>query len=415
MKKTKLKISVICWMILCVIALNLAGCSQHKSLMDGIYAKEVTPLNDLEDGNLAATDFAIRLFQASNKGEENVLISPLSVLYALAMTANGATDETLAQMESVLGMTRKDLNSYLYTYMNSLPQGEKYKLSVANSIWFRDDKRLTVKEEFLQTNADYYGAQIYKAPFNDDTVKDINGWVNEHTDGMIPDIIEKISPQAIMYLINALAFDAEWSVPYTERQVQEGDFKAENGTTQKMEFMNSTERYYLKDDMATGFIKKYAGYEYAFVALLPNENVTLEDYVNSLDASKLYSMLCNPESPDVWASMPKFTVEYEIEMSQILKAMGMTEAFDEAGADFSDLGKSKAGNIYISQVIHKTFIEVAEQGTRAGAVTAVEMGDNGGTLTEIKKVYLTRPFLYMLVDCENNVPFFIGTFTGVSE
>ena len=232
---------------------------------------------------------------------------------------------------------------------------------------------------------------------------------------MIPDIIEKISPQAIMYLINALAFDAEWSVPYTERQVQEGDFKAENGTTQKMEFMNSTERYYLKDDMATGFIKKYAGYEYAFVALLPNENVTLEDYVNSLDASKLYSMLCNPESPDVWASMPKFTVEYEIEMSQILKAMGMTEAFDEAGADFADLGKSKAGNIYISQVIHKTFIEVAEQGTRAGAVTAVEMDGNGGTLTEIKKVYLTRPFLYMLIDCENNVPFFIGTFTGVSE
>jgi serpin B len=99
----------------------------------------------------------------------------------------------------------------------------------------------------------------------------------------------------------------------------------------------------------------------------------------------------------------------------MLQKMGMTDAFNENNADFTDLGESTEGNIYISQVIHKTFIEVAEQGTRAGAVTAVEMDGNGGALTEIKKVYLTRPFLYMLVDCENNVPFFIGTFTGVSE
>lgn len=418
MKKNKLKISAVCWLLLFVIALNLASCSQKvsaKDLMDGIDAKEVTPLNDLEDGNLAATDFAIRLFKANNTGEENTLISPLSVLCALAMTTNGAKGETLAQMESVLGMSKEDLNLYLYTYINSLPQGEKYKLSIANSIWFRDDERLTVKEKFLQTNADYYGAEIYKAHFNEKTVKDINGWVSEHTDGMIPNIIEEISPNVIMYLINALAFEADWSVPYAENKVRERDFTTAIGTTQKMEFMYSDEYYYLEDDMATGFIKRYADGKYAFVALLPNENVSLSDYVNSLDANKLYSMLSAPENHEVWASMPKFTVEYETEMSQILKGMGMTEPFDDANADFADLGESTEGNIYISRVIHKTFIEVAEQGTRAGAVTAVEMNDGGSAPTEIKEVYLNRPFLYMLVDRENNVPFFIGTFMGVTD
>ena len=174
MKKAKLKISIVCWLLLFVIALNLASCSQgrkSKNLMDGVKPNEVNRMYELSERNLASTDFALRLLKNLESDGENTLISPLSVLAALAMTANGAKGETLAQMESVLGMSKEDLNLYLYSYVNSLPQGEKYKLSIANSIWFRDDERLTVKDSFLQTNADYYSADIYKALFDDKTLK----------------------------------------------------------------------------------------------------------------------------------------------------------------------------------------------------------------------------------------------------
>lgn len=417
MKKAKLKISIVCWVLLCVIALNLASCSQggkSKNLMDGVKPNEVNRMYELSERNLASTDFALRLLKNLESDGENTLISPLSVLAALAMSANGAKGETLAQMESVLGISKEDLNLYLYSYVNSLPQGEKYKLSIANSIWFRDDERLTVKDSFLQTNADYYSADIYKALFDDKTLKDINNWVNDRTDGMIPDILDKIPPEAVMYLINALAFEADWAMPYTKNDVRDGDFTTESGDVQQMEFMYSNEHYYLEDDKATGFIKSYAEHKYAFVALLPKENLTLTDYVNSLDAEKLHNMLCEPQSNLVITSMPKFTVDYETEMAQMLQKMGMTDAFNENNADFTDLGESTEGNIYISRVFHKTFIEVAEQGTRAGAVTVVEK-ENGSSPQEIKHVYLNRPFVYMLIDLENNVPFFIGTFMGVTD
>ena len=149
-------LTVISLLLICAIGINLTGCStkvQAKDLMEGITPNEVTVLDDLSGQNTKVTDFAVRLFQAGEKNGENTLISPLSVLCALAMTANGAENETLQQMETVLGMTTQELNLYLYSYMQSLPQGEKYKLSLANSIWFRDTDAFAVEEQFLQTNA----------------------------------------------------------------------------------------------------------------------------------------------------------------------------------------------------------------------------------------------------------------------
>ena len=399
------------------MAVNLTGCTmevQAKDLMEGITPNNVTALDNLSSQNADVTDFAIRLFKASEESGKNTLISPLSVLCALAMTANGAEEETLQQMEEVFGMTNEDLNLYLYSYMKNLPQGDKYKLSLANSIWFTEDERFTVNQDFLQANADYYGADIYKAPFNEQTKKDINNWVKQNTDEMIPEILDRVPVDAIMYLVNALAFEAEWSAIYKKDQVREGVFTKEDNTKQNVDFMYGSEGTYLEDENAAGFMKYYKGGKYALVTMLPDEGVSISDYIASLTGESVNALLTNPQHTTVYTAIPKFETEYSVEMSEILKDMGMPKAFDPNNAEFEGLGTSSAGNIFISRVLHKTFISVGEKGTKAGAATVVEMADGAAAEPqEPKEIYLNRPFVYMLIDCENNIPFFIGTMMNV--
>ena len=415
MKKRRIGLSLISLLLLCAMAVNATGCAtviQADDLMDGITPQEVKIPTDFGDHNADATDFALRLFRAANSGD-NTLISPLSVLCALAMTANGADGQTRAQMEEVLGMTVEDLNFYLYGYLNSLSQDQKNKLALANSIWFTDNEAFRVNRDFLQANADYYGADIYKTPFDKQTLKDINNWVNDKTDGMIPKALDQIPPAAIMYLINALVFDAEWATTYEKHQVKDGIFTKADGTQQQAEMMYGTERKYLRDENATGFIKYYSGHKYAFVALLPDEGISVTEYINSLDGAALNALLSNAENATVETAIPKFEVEYGTELSAVLKQMGMTDAFDPMNADLSGIGDS-AENLFISSVIHKTHIQVGEEGTKAGAVTVVEIKANSiAPPSEIKQVYLDRPFVYMLIDCETQVPFFIGTMTDM--
>ena len=409
---------LIALLLVLAMSLSLTACSlvNADDLMKDVPAKSVDVLPDMDAGAAAAADFGVRLFQNSMEEGKNTLISPLSVLYALAMTANGADGETLAQMEQVLGMDVENLNSYMLAYMDLLPVAKDYKLSLANSVWFKDDPNFTVEQSFFQTNADYYGAGAYKAAFDEGTRNDINNWVKEHTDGMIPEIIDEIPDEAIMYLVNALAFDAKWDDEYEEHQIREGRFTTEDGTHQDVDMMHSEEYTYLEDDMATGFIKYYKDRRYAFVAMLPNEGVRVSQYADSLTGEHLRELLNNPQEVTVFASMPKFETEYGIEMSEVLQEMGMTDAFDYRVADFSRLGTYNVDgmNICISRVLHKTFISVTEQGTRAGAATAVEMVAGAMEIVEFKEVILDRPFVYMLIDCETNLPFFIGTMMNVN-
>ena len=402
--------------LLLAVLLGLTACGASEDLMNGIPANTVDVLPDMDAGAAAAADFGVRLFQTTMKDGENTLISPLSVLYALAMTANGADGETLTQMEEVLGMDAENLNSFMLAYMDLLPNDKSCKMSLANSIWFKDDPRFEVKESFLQTNADYYGASIYKAAFDQGTLDDINAWVKKHTDGMIPEILDKIPEDAVMYLVNALAFEAEWDEIYEKTQVWDGDFTTEDGTRQDVEMMHSQENAYLEDDLATGFIKYYEGRKYAFAALLPNDGVTVSEYVESLTGEHLLEMLSDPEYVRTIVTLPKFETEYDIEISEHLEAMGMPDAFDYRVADFSRMGTytGEDVNICIDRVIHKTFISVAEKGTKAGAATVVEMVTEGAmSVEDYREVVLDRPFVYMLIDCETNLPFFIGTMMNV--
>lgn len=404
-----------------MLAAVLTGCEKNISNNAQQLSGTVQPADiSIEDVALkgessSPTDFAVRLFRECTDGEENTLISPVSVLFALAMTANGAKGETLAQMERTLGMSVSELNSYLHAYKEALPEGERYKLSIANSVWFTDDERFTVNSEFLQTNADYYGADVYRAPFDDTTLRDINTWVENKTDGMVKDILDKIPEDAVMYLVNALAFDAEWNKMYEEYQIRDGEFTAQDGSKRKVEMMHGSENRYLEDEGAKGFMKDYALGKYTFVALLPNEGTTVQEYISGLTGERLAAMLQNPQGATVYTTMPKFECEYDVEMTDVLMRMGMTDAFDGKTADFSGLGTSVRGNIFINRVIHKTYIAVDGRGTKAGAATVVEMTDGCAMLDpeEPKEVVLDRPFVYMIVDREAMLPLFVGAMMDV--
>lgn len=408
---------LLCLTLCVVLFVSLVGCGEKGNstdLMRGVRAQKSE--SNLAGADAASvTDFAVRLFQQSLEKDKNTLISPLSVIAALGMTANGAKEETLTQMEQTLGIEITDLNEYLYAYMEALPKDkERYELSMANAIWFKDTESLTVEKEFLQTNANYYKAAVKKAPFDNSTLQEINNWVSDNTDGMIKNILDRIPDSAVMYLVNALAFDAEWQEIYYEHQVREGEFTKEDGSKQTIELMYSMEQGYMEDDKAEGFIKYYADRKYAFVALLPKEGVFVSEYADTLTGEKLHNMLTNMSDRKVRAAIPKFESEYSLVMNDVLIDMGMENAFDADKADFSALGTSDNGNLYISQVRHKTFITVDERGTKAGAATIVEMAE--GAALEVEEpavIYLDRPFVYMLVDCEEMLPIFIGAVHSV--
>ncbi len=403
-------LSVIAWLAIVAMLCMLTGCTAGVGATDLMADITPNPSDDVADldEETVLTDFAVRLFQASAADGQNRSVSPLSVLYALAMTANGAKGDTLSQMESVLGSSVKTLNPYLYTYLSALSQDDA--LHLANSVWFTDDSRFKVESDFLQTNADYYGADVFRTPFDDATLNDINEWIETETDGMIEHVLDEIPDKAVMYLINALAFEAEWETVYSEDTVHPGRFTDESGAVHTTTFMYATDDHYIEDDHATGFIKYYQGRRYAFAALLPDEGVALNDYVAGLTGERLHRLLQNAKNTPVDTAIPKFEAVSDVELSDTLAAMGMPDAFDRERADFTALGHAVDGNVHINRVLHKTFISVAEQGTKAGAATVVEMVKATGLdRPENHVVYLNRPFVYLLIDCETNTPFFIGT------
>lgn len=363
-------------------------------------------------------DFAISLLQESLE-EENVMVSPLSVLEALAMTANGADGETAEQMQQVLGagQTMEELNQNIHNWNEQLSEKETAKMNIANAIWFRGEAgknlyEFDVNQDFLEKNNNYYGAGIYESDFSEKTVNDINKWVETKTDGKINKLITTLDPEDIMCLVNAISFESEWEEQYEEADVWERDFTLESGDTKTMELMHSEESYYLEEDHAVGVRKPYKD-GYSFVALLPEEGMDLDDYVASMSGEQFLETLDQEKTETVITAIPKFTSEYSISLNNPLIQMGMPLAFDGANADFSGIGDANE-NIYIGAVMHKTYIEVDEQGTKAAAATAVIMTCESTAIEpEKKEVILDRPFVYAIVEDETNLPVFIGVYRGI--
>ena len=382
-------------LLACLLALGFAGCQQTLSLTATELTADVKPAEaaSLEASDGSATyDFALNLLRASvdETSGESTLVSPLSVLYALAMAENGAGGETLAQMEQVTGMSADELTDTLQAYLLRADADDS-PLSLANSVWLRDSEGLAVEDSFLETCGGRLGAQVFSAPFDDSTVADVNAWINEKTHEMIPNMLDRISDGTQLLLVNALAFEGAWEEPFDSALVTPDTFTSEDGTERDVDMMHSTEGTYLEGELATGFAKPYEGYDYLFVG-----SELLEPVDNAV----------------VQVGLPKFTGSHEVELSDALRALGMTDAFEEGVADFTRMGSSDAGPLYVGGVLHKTFIDVDEKGTRAAAATAVAMDGADAPIEEepeVKEVILDRPFVYLILDQATMTPVFTGT------
>ncbi len=409
---------LIAWLLLFAIAFNLAGCATVPTEPTSSTVSQSTPLIDRENLDLLSAmirqaskekspdqalsgsmaNFSLSLLRNSYTAHENTLLSPYSVYLTLAMTANGAHGETLAQIEALLGMAVEELNPYaLYLQNNGGTE-----LTSANSLWFRED--LSIEEPFLQSLKNYYEAQVYSLPFDSSTIETMNAWVREKTKDRISEILDQMAPNAQMYLINALTFDGSWDKIYTTNDLFEGTFHSFTGD-QTVTMMTSTEGRYLSDNTATGFLKDYAGGRYSFMALLPNEGVSLENYLSALTGDNLLSMIQNAESTAVIATMPKIQLETTVELRDTLTAMGMTDAFTQE-ADLSGINGQQ--DLFVSRILHKTYLQVDEAGTQAGAVTVEEVVTKGISLQQ-KTVFLDRPFLMGIYDNANGCFLFLGT------
>ena len=384
------------------LLLTLPGCGSETGLLAGVTASE---RGEAADAAELAADFTMELFNAAYEGGD-ALISPVSVLAALAMAEAGARGETLAQMEEVFGVDAETMRLALSAYMSSVAGTEA---KTANAIWFRDDGSFTPNEDFLADCASFAGAEVFADEFTSALAGRINGWISEHTDGMVKDVLDEIDPDAVMYLVNALAFEADWAAQYSEQQIRPGAFHAEGGELEA-ELMYSEENVYLEGEGFTGFVKPYKGGRYAFAALLPTGS--LDALLGSLTGEELAAALENAAEAEVNAGLPSFESRTKTELSAALAGMGMTDAFDMGLADFSGMGESELGGIFISRVLHETFIEVTPQGTRAAAVTVIEAPAGAEPPQDLKTVICDRPFAYMIVDTEYNVPLFFGVVTG---
>lgn len=360
-------------------------------------------------------EYAAALFRQSCTDDirdgKNVMVSPESVMMALGMTANGANGETLEQMQKALGgISIEDINTAMQYRLNKYSQDNNVRFNAANSVWVRSDERgVNIRQDFFDKVKKIYNADTFNVPFDEAALSDINSWVNDNTNKMIPAILDEFDPQAVAYLINAIAFEAEWEEKYEEDH--KDFFTNSRGEEEEVRMMYSTENGYFEDKDTKGFIKNYKGGEYAFMALLPSEGTELADYVAGIDGEKL-SKLWSSASGEAYVSIPKFSFDYDNDLSDELSAMGMPVAFTDS-ADFSNM--SETDRLFISSVIHKTHIDVDRDGTKAAAATAVEMKCAG--VMEIdenrKEVYLDRPFAYAIIDTESGTPIFIGAVNTV--
>ena len=375
---------------------------------------------DEEKMNSGYGEFTFKLLAetASNAQKSNIMISPASIMMALDMCAAGAKGETLKQINDLFAKDSDPLQQQAFAsdLMKRINNSRKVDFSCANAVWNNEsvlgDKVNTTYVDYIKKT---FGAEFRSAVFDNNTHKDINKWADEKTNHMIPNAISNpIDPLAVMVLVNAIRFEGKWQSEYKDAQISERDFRGINGT-EKATMLSSTEKGYFATSKATGFIKYYEGDEYAFVAILPNDDkVNANDFIKGFTYADYKEFIGSRKNVDVNTLMPEFKSDYETRVNDQLLALGMKDAFDPVKADLTGIAKIESKNMYISKVIHKTHIEVDRKGTKAAAVTSVEVDCESITEPEDpKSVICDRPYVYAIVDTVTMNPIFIGTINSV--
>ncbi len=387
-----------------------ASPGNKKTTVFPIAAAAAEPVGTQADERFtgAVSGFSEKLFTACAGigGQKNLVLSPLSVIYALTLVSNGAADTTLKAFENLNGgIPVGEMNEYLYELAKKLGSTEESTVDTANSVW-ANESVFELSEDFIAVAEKYYAALARSENFGDPATLDaINRWVSENTDGMITDALDELPASAAMVLLNTVLFNGKWEEPYEESDIRDGVFTNYDGSESDVEYMDSTEHTYFEVDGGVGFVKEYKD-GYSFVGILPDEDVGIDDFTAGLSLADIRSAM-NSQGEKVYVSLPKFEYENELPLTDILSELGLAEAFS-AQANLRGLG-SGFGDPYISSVLQKAKIITDENGTKAAAMTQVMvMMTSAGPSSRPKVIELNRPFFYMITETETGIPLFMG-------
>ena len=378
--------------------------------------KEYSPIKlDLKSQEILQTsnEFGISLFKKvveDTEEPENVMISPLSVSQALGMTWNGARGETRDEMTNVLGFSvdnDKELNESNKIIREALLSADNLvETNIANSIWYKNT--FQINSGFVDINKQFYDAEVRPLNFSDaeGSKKTINNWVDDKTKEKIPEIVDEITPDHIMFLINAVYFKGKWKYEFKKDDTVDEPFHYVDGTTEDVKMMaQEADLDYFSTTGCSGVALPYGNEHFRMIVLLPDEGVKLNDLVAGLDENAISGYINSFQQRGVKVWLPKFKFECDLELKKQLIKLGMVSAF--GNADLSGMGTPS--NLVISKVKHKTFVEVDEVGTEAAAVTSVEIeitsiGPGGGAIPFI----VNRPFLFLIQEKDSGAILFMG-------
>ncbi|MDF1575227.1 MAG: serpin family protein [Bacteroidales bacterium] len=341
---------------------------------------------------------------------QNLMISPLSVSYALGMTYNGAEGATLQAFNEVLhfsGLSTEEVNENYKDLMDQLlVLDDQVEFALANSIWYRQG--FQVFPGFIAVNRDYFDAVVEEVDFTDPaTVDIINQWIEDKTNNKIQDMLDEIPDYAVMYLINAIYFNATWKYEFEKTETREGEFTLSDLSPHQVDYMHVEGNFqYISNNDFTAVELPYGDSAFSMLVMLPSDGKNVDELTGLLDIGKWNDWFESSLYTGVHVELPKFKYEFKELLNIPLKNLGLGIAFSDT-ADFSKITSSM--QIFISRVIHQTFIDVQEEGTEAAAATIVEMRNlstqGGGSPIYFKA---DRPFLYLIKENSTGAIVFMG-------
>lgn len=356
------------------------------------------------------TDFAFNIFNKliMEDSEQNVFISPLSILLALAMAYNGAVGDTNLAMADAMefsGMDMEELNQGFSDLMVSILNGDpSIQINIANSIWSR--LGFDPEEDFVDINKKYYSSEVKELDFSDPGAVDtINGWIEDATEEKIKKMLTEIPGDVVMYLINAIYFKGDWTYPFEEEATYEEDFNLEDGSKKSVEMMHIVEHYDYIAGENFGMVRlPYGDEKFSMYIVLPDEGVAVDSIVGFLDSYYYDNLRNSMVEKEIRLAMPKYKMEYGVKvLNDVLTELGMGIAFGPE-ADFSGINPG----IFISKVMHKAVIEVNEKGSEAAAATVVAMVESAMPVDEMIEFTVDRPFFFVIADDRSGAILFIG-------
>jgi len=306
------------------------------------------------------------------------------------------------------GLSSQEINKSYQTLMEALLTVDpKVTMEIANSIWYRQG--FSVEQDFIDVNREYYNAGVEALDFDSpDAVQTINNWVDDNTNGKIPEIIESIDPLTMMYLINAIYFNGKWTYQFDKDNTSEQPFYLADGSQIQVDMMqNEATLNYTSNDLFKAVEMPYGRGNYSMVCMLPGEDLKVGDVVQQMDADNWNQWMQTMDSANVQVHLPRFSFEYKKTLKELLKSMGMEEAFNANQSDFSGINPDRP-DLHISEVKHKTFVEVDEKGTEAAAVTSVEMGFTSVDPNQPVIVKFDRPFVFAIREVTTGTIVFLG-------